>query len=162
MAVVSMPKETLGETLHRQLVQVKPGEWYDIGLMLDLMEELDARVGPNALRQMGRKLFQLSHEAHAKTVASSASQILNGFDGLYRRANRGEDIGGWSVLQFGPGRAVLEKTTPHHCALEEGITVAALNCVDVPATVTQEQCFRKGADSCVFVVTSFVTDKRWA
>lgn len=87
--------------------------------------------------------------------------MLGGFDGLYNRANRGEAIGGWKVLAFKPGCARLEKTTPHHCALEEGIVTAALACVGVPATVSQEQCFRRGADSCIFVMTSVVVDQRW-
>lgn len=86
---------------------------------------------------------------------------LSGFDGIYRRANRGEEIGGWRILEFSPGKARLEKTTPHHCVLEEGIVSAALACVGVPATVTQASCFLSGADACVFVVNSVVTDSRW-
>lgn len=159
--VVSMPKQTLGESLHRRLQAVTAEGWYPIELLLELMDTLDAKLGPNALRQMGRKLFQASHEVHVKAVAKSAADILYGFDDLYGRANRGADIGGWAVQAFGKGIARLDKTTPHHCALEEGIIAAALNCVGVPASVSQEACFRKGADSCVFVVSSFVTDVRW-
>jgi predicted hydrocarbon binding protein len=161
LGVVSMPKHTLGDALHRQLLEVQPGSWYSIELLLELMDTLEQRVGVNALRQMGRKLFQLSHEEHVKQAARSAAEVLGGFDDLYNRANRGDAIGGWKVLEFKPGCARLEKTTPHHCALEEGIVTAALACVGVPATVSQEQCFRKGAESCVFVMTSVVTDQRW-
>ena len=96
-----------------------------------------------------------------RTMAKSARDILTAFDDLYKRANRGEQIGGWKVLDFTPGKARLEKTTPHHCALEEGIVSAALGCVDVPATVTQETCVRRGADSCIFVIASVITDQRW-
>lgn len=156
-----MPKQTLGDALHAQLRQVKADQWYPIELLLELMDTLEKRVGHNALRQMGRKLFQLSHEAHVKQTVRTATEILTGFDALYARANRGEEIGGWKMISLRPGRAVLEKTTPHHCALEEGIMTAALNCIGVPATVAQEQCFRKGAEACVFVVTSVVTDQRW-
>lgn len=161
LGVVSMPKQTLGPALNDKLQKLSPNGWYGIDLMLELMEALDARIGVNGLRQMGRKLFAASHEAHVRGVAKSARDILTSFDDLYKRANRGEAIGGWKVLDFGPGKARLEKTTPHHCALEEGIVSAALGCVDVPATVTQESCLRRGADSCIFVVASVITDKRW-
>lgn len=161
LGVTSMPRQTLGDALHRQLGEVKPDRWYEIELMLDLMDTLERKVGPNALRQMGRKLFELSHEAHVKTIAKSAADVLGGFDELYRRANRGEQIGGWRVLSFGPGRAALEKTTPHNCLLEEGIMTAALAAVGVPATIRQEPCLRQGHDCCVFNVTTIVTDDRW-
>lgn len=162
LAVVSLPKETLGDSVHRQLLGVRADQWYPISTLLELMNTLEERVGANALRQMGKKLFEQTHAEHAKQVAKSAWQMLSAFDLLYRRANRGEDIGGWSLTAFEPGRATLEKTTPHHCALEEGILVSALNCVGVPATVKHEQCVRKNADSCLFTVTSFVTDERWS
>lgn len=161
LGVVSMPGQTLGGPLHERLKAVSPSGWYPIDLMLELLETLDARVGTNGLRQMGRKLFAASHEEHVRATAKSAADILYAFDDIYRRANRGEHIGGWKVLQFKPGRAVLEKTTPHHCALEEGIITAALACVGVPATVAQDQCFRKGADACQLVVTSVISDERW-
>ncbi|MBM4783816.1 MAG: hypothetical protein GQE15_39610 [Archangiaceae bacterium] len=161
LGVVSMPKQTLGPALNDKLQKLSPNGWYGIDLMLELMEALDARVGANGLRQMGRRLFAASHEAHVRAMAKSARDIFTSFDDLYKRANRGQEIGGWKVLAFSPGKARLEKTTPHHCALEEGIVSAALACVDVPATVTQETCLRHGADSCVFVVTSVVSDHRW-
>lgn len=161
LGVVTMPRQTLGAELHERLQQVRPDGWYPIELMHELLSVLHARVGANGLRQMGRKLFVASHEAHVKTVARSARDILTGFDEIYRRANRGTDIGGWKVVEFSPGRARLEKTTPHHCMLEEGIVTAALACVGVPATVSQESCFLQGADCCVFVVTSVVTGARW-
>jgi hypothetical protein len=161
LGVVTMPRQTLGPALHERLKQVRPDGWYPIELMHELLSALHERVGTNGLRQMGRKLFVASHEAHVKTVAHSAWDILSGFDGIYRRANRGGDIGGWKMLEFSPGRARLEKTTPHHCMLEEGIVTAALASMGVPATVSQESCFLQGAEACVFVVTSVVTDARW-
>jgi len=86
---------------------------------------------------------------------------VHGIDGMYRAANRGTDIGGWAVLDFSPGKAVLEKTTPHHCVLEEGILEAALRAVNVTATIYQRTCFRKGADSCEIVISSHIVDGRW-
>lgn len=158
--VVGLPKQTLGESLYARLEPVRADGWYPIELLLELMETLDQKLGPNALRQMGRKLFQASHQAHVKANLKTAAELLYGMHGLYERANRGEAIGGWKVLSFGKGAAKLEKTTPHHCVMEEGIVAEALNCLGVPGTVTQEQCFRRGAESCIFVATSVIADEK--
>lgn len=75
LGVVSMPKQTLGTDLHHRLLQVKPNGWYPIELMHEVLSVLHGRIGANGLRQMGRKLFVASHEAHVKTVARSAWDI---------------------------------------------------------------------------------------
>jgi hypothetical protein len=103
----------------------------------------------------------MSHAARIKGVAQSARDILYGMDAMYRFANRGVAIGGWSVLEFQPGQATLEKTTPHHCAVEQGILTEALSLVGCPVNIEQSQCMRKGAESCLFVLTSSVVDARW-
>jgi hypothetical protein len=144
-----------------RLRSVKPDGWYPIGWLLEAMDALFAKLGHFGLVQMGRNLFRLSHEQRVKQVATSVADIIYGIDGMYRHANRGEQIGGWQVLNFLPGRALLDKTTPHHCAMEEGILSQALIAVGVPALVVQRDCFRKGAESCVYVVTSTITDARW-
>ena len=161
LGVVSMPQHVLGPELHARISGMQPDGWYPVGTLLELLEVLDRKVGANALRQMGRRLFELSHQAHVEETQLTCAQLIGGFDGIYRRANRGGEIGGWRVLSFQPGRAVLEKTTPHHCALEEGIISAALAAVGIPATVAQQTCLRRGSDVCTFVVTSFISDGRW-
>ncbi len=91
------------------------------------MEKLDSHVGHYGLLRMGRKLFHLSHEARVLEVAKSARDIVYGIDDMYHHANRGQMIGGWSVLSFNSGHAELEKTTPHHCVMEQGslaVTIA--------------------------------------
>jgi hypothetical protein len=80
---------------------------------------------------------------------------------MYHHANRGSGIGGWKVLRFDPGYAELEKTTPHHCVMEQGILSGALAAVKCPGIVSQKQCFRQGADACLYVVSSSFTDERW-
>jgi hypothetical protein len=161
LQVVSLPEQTLGAELARSLSAVKPDQWYPIQQLLEPMELLSKQIGSLALRQMGRRLFQLSHAERLKEVARSARDVIYGIDGMYHHANRGTEIGGWTVLKFTPGRATLEKTTPHHCVMEEGILSEALSCLGIPALVRQDQCFRKGADACLFVVSSQVTDERW-
>lgn len=125
LGVVSMPQQTLGSVLHQRLLEVRPDGWYPISLMLAVLDTLDERMGVEGLRQMGRKLFEYSHEEHVKKTLASVEQILTGFDALYHRANRGEGIGGWTVLALEPGAATLQCTAPHHCALAEGIVHAA-------------------------------------
>jgi len=125
------------------------------------MERIDAVVGRAGLVQMGRNLFRLSHEERITAKAKSAADIVFGIDDMYRHANRGERIGGWSVVHFKPGFATLHKTTPHHCAMEEGILMEALSVIGVPAVVTQSECFRQSAPHCVYELSSIVTDDRW-
>ena len=64
-------------------------------------------------------------------------------------------------LEFKPGHAELEKTTPHHCVMEEGILEEALRTLGVTAKIEQKACFRKGAEACRFVITSAITDIAW-
>jgi len=80
---------------------------------------------------------------------------------MYRHANRGTAIGGWRVLRFEPGRAELEKTTPHLCTMEEGILTQALAALGIPVIIEQPACFRQGAAACHLVLTSRIADVRW-
>lgn len=62
------------------------------------------------------------------------------------------------MLTFLPGSAELEKNTPHHCVMEQGILSAALAAVGCPGIVAQRQCFRQGADTCIYTI--FCVDRR--
>jgi hypothetical protein len=161
VAALPMPQRLLGEEVAERLGSVDSDGWYPIAWLLDAMEVLDKRIGNNGLLQMGRKLFDLSHAVQFKANAKSAADLVYGIDGMYRHANRGTGIGGWEVVAFEPGRAELEKTTPHHCVMEEGIFSAALLTLEVPALVHQTACFRRGSDACRFVLTSPVHDQKW-
>jgi hypothetical protein len=161
LKVCTMPYQVLGADLAERLRKVEANKWYPIQLLLEAMDVLAERVGYAGLLQMGRALFRLSHEESVRQVARSAGDIVFGLDGMYRNANRGEQIGGWRVLAFSPGFAKLEKTTPHHCWMEEGILAEAMRAVDVAAFVNQTECFRKGADACLYTITSLIQDQRW-
>ena len=87
--------------------------------------------------------------------------VVFGIDGMYRHANRGEGIGGWKVTRFTPGVAVLEKTTPHFCALEEGILYEALHIVGAESLIVQSKCRSRGDALCEFELRSSVRDARW-
>lgn len=156
------PERALSPELLARLQTVKADRWYPIGWLLEALEAMDQKLGTYALRNVGWKLFELSHAENVKKVASSARDVLYGFDGFYHQANRGVGIGGWKVLSFAPGHAELEKTTPHHCGMEEGIMQEALRTLGVKSEVTQRECFRKGAESCVFLVDSPIVDERWS
>jgi len=156
------PERALGSELLARLNTVKADQWYPISWLLEALEAMDQKLGTYALRNVGWKLFELSHAETVKKVASSARDILYGFDGFYRHANRGGNIGGWKVLSFAPGHAELDKTTPHHCMMEEGIIQEALRTMGVKSEVTQRECFRKGAESCVFLIDSPIRDARWS
>lgn len=162
LKILKMPEQVLGHDEAQALARVDPDAWYPIEWLLALMEKLDEHVGQYGLVRMGRTLFELSHAEEVKKVARSARDVVYGIDGMYRNANRGTRIGGWKVLSFEPGRAVLEKTTPHHCQMEQGILLAALATVGCQGSIEQTSCFRQGADACLFVMTSAHTDERWS
>jgi hypothetical protein len=158
---ILMPEPILGKELTDRLRAVQPTRWYPIADLLEPLEELDRKLSPDSLRKVGRTLFSLSHEAQFRRSATSARDVVYGIQQLYRIANRGTDIGGWTVISFEPGRAILEKTTPHHCVMEEGILEAGLRVLNVPSVIHQTSCFRAGAEACRFSITSHVTDARW-
>jgi hypothetical protein len=155
------PESVLSEATVERLAVVKPNDFYPIAWFLEMMEELDLRMGRVSLVRLGRKVFKVSHAERVLKSAHTARDIVYGIDGMYRHANRGTDIGGWKVVAFTPGHAELDKSTPHHCAMEEGILLEALFAVGVPARIEQTRCFRDGAPSCLYVVTSVVIDRRW-
>jgi hypothetical protein len=162
LAILKLPEQILGEEDSTRLRSVTPSEWYPIDWLLDLMEKLDERVGHYGLMRMGRTLFKMSHEERVLRRATCARDVIFGIDAMYHFANRGDQIGGWEVLLFEPGRAELLKTTPHHCVMEQGILLAALSAVGCPGIVTQRTCFRAGADACIYEITSALTGERWS
>src|SRR6187431_119743 len=127
--ILKMPEQILGVEDASRLSAIRPEAWYPIDLMLDLVDKLDREIGRYGLLRMGRKLFNLSHETRVGQVATCARDIVYGIDDMYHHSNRGRMIGGSEVLGFQPGLATLEKTTPHHCIMEEGILSAALSAV---------------------------------
>ncbi len=161
MDVLPIPEQILGKEKAQELRQVKPDSWYPIKMLLEPLDLLIQKMGDRALVPIGFALVKLSHADAIKKNYSSAKQLLGGFDGIYHRANRGEDIGGWKMLSFEPGKAVLENTTPHPCNLEVGIVQEALRVLQVPSIIKQSQCLLEGADCCHFVVTSHVKDRHW-
>ena len=159
---VHLPEQIFEPELLGRLRQVKPDQSYPIGLLLELFEVLDHKLGRYALVSMGWGIFKASHQEAFSKVASSARDAIYGIDGMYKHANRGLRIGGWKVTRFEPGVAELEKTTPHHCVVEEGILQEALRSVGVNARIEQPECFRLGAPLCRYLVTSEVKDSRWS
>lgn len=158
---MNRPEQVLDEATIVFLRKLKPDDWYPIAILLDLMERMEEELGRFALIKMGRTLFKLSHEQRFLQTAKSARDVVYGIDAMYRHANRGTAIGGWRVLAFEPGRAELEKTTPHLCTMEEGILLQALSALGVPANIEQPDCFRQGASFCRFVITSRISDRLW-
>jgi hypothetical protein len=161
MHTVKFPEQILGQVWVDRLQAVAPGEWYPIGTLLELLEHLAKRGGRASLVQMGRQLFRDSHQARLTPELKSAGDVLFGIDAMYHHANRGENIGGWEVLRFAPGHAVLRKTTPHHCALEEGILYEALHTVGAESLIVQGKCRQDGAPACEFEIRSSVRDAKW-
>ncbi len=139
-----------------------PDGWYPIAWLLQMMESIEAKIGRFGLIKVGRVLFQQSHEARLGDQLATGYDVIHGIDGMYRFSNRGDDIGGWRVVEFDSARAVLENNTLHPCVMEEGILAQALKAVGSPSTVMQSQCFRDGADCCVYAIEPSSSVGPWA
>jgi hypothetical protein len=155
------PEHILGAEWLGRLKAIEPEGWYPVSTLLELLQKLAHKGGHASVVQMGRQLFRDSHQKRLTPKLHSAADVLFGIDGMYHHANRGEGIGGWQVVRFAPGQAVLRKTTPHHCALEEGILYEALHTVGVEALIVQGSCVQGGAPHCEFEIRSSVRDERW-
>lgn len=150
LQVITMAESLLGAELAQKLRAVKPDQWYPIGLLLDSMELVAKKVGRTGLVQMGRNLFRLTHQEKFLSVATCVGDFAYGAHGMYLAANRGEGIGGWKLLAFEPGLAILENSTPHRCEMEEGIFAEAMVALKLPVTVKQTACVHDGAPNCIF------------
>jgi hypothetical protein len=159
--ILKLPEQVLGVQESRKIAAIDLNGWYPVEWLLDLMEKIDKSLGHYGLLRMGRTIFDLSHKARVVAVARCARDIVYGIDGMYQHSNRGTAIGGWKVLRFEAGFAELEKTTPLHCVMEQGLLTAALMAVGCPGTVSQTACLRKGDPACIFSITSLFVDERW-
>lgn len=161
LSTMKVPEAVLGKAWVERLQALEPDGWYPISMLLDLQHEVVRRGGRASLVQMGRQLFRDSHRQRLTPALHSARDVVHGIDAMYHHANRGENIGGWEVVAFSPGRAVLKKTTPHHCALEEGILLEAIHTVGAEALVNHLTCMQQGAQACEMEIFSQVRDTRW-
>ncbi len=159
--VLKLPEQVLGVELCRRMKGIDPNAWYPVELLLDLTERLDKAVGSYGLLQTGRTVFQIVHRERGRPVASGARDVLDSMDNLYHYGNRGVGIGGWKLLRIEPGKAEIEKTTPHHCMMEQGMLSAALQSVGCPGVISQRECLRNGAGACVYTISSAISDERW-
>lgn len=160
LAALKEPEQALGPEEVRRLREVDPESWYPVDWLLSVIETLHLAVGQQGVLRIGRRRFELSHRL--RVPYTSARDVVYGIDEMYHHANRGQAIGGWTVLAFEPGYAKLEKTTPHHCAMEQGILSAALSSAQCPSTISQSECFRAGADACIYTIESTLSDARWS
>lgn len=161
LKILRMPEQVLGNQEYERARRVQPDGWYPIVWLLDLAEILEAHVGRYGLMQMGRRIFETTHKARVLAQAKTARDILYGMDGIYHHSNRGRGIGGFQVVNFNGGVAELEKNTPLHCVVDQGLLTEALLATGCACNVVQTRCFREGADSCTYEITSAFVDKRW-
>src|SRR5258706_11227528 len=135
-------QQILGPLALDRLTHVVPDGWYPIAWLLEVMETLGSKLGRFGLIKMGRALFKLSHEQRVLREATSGHDIVRGIDAMYHHANRGQEIGGWRLVRFDETSAALEKTTPHHSAMEEGILAQGLSAGGAEGVINQGEGFR--------------------
>ncbi len=164
MAVLNtmrFPEEVLGPYWLERLRSMNHEAWYPMQTMLELQQQVLHRGGRASLVQMGRQFFLDTHHQRMGGKLRSAGDVIYGLDRMYRFANRGQNIGGWEVLGFGPGHGVLRKKTPYHCAVDEGFLHEALQSVGVVVLIVQPACSLTGATTCELELCSSMRDQRW-
>lgn len=161
LRTIKQPEELLGANWVSRLREINAGGWYPIDTLLELEGELIRKGGQATLVQLGRQLFRDCLQKRLTPRLRSAGDVFFSIDGMYRGANRGQDIGGWEVLCFSPGHARLRTTTPHHCAVQEGLLHEGLKCVGAVASIAQPRCREAGAPCCEFELRSSAQDSRW-
>ena len=159
---LKLPEQVLGTAEWRRLQQVDPDGWYPVDWVLGLTEILEAHVGTLGLMQVGRKLFTSAHKHRVLRSAKTAKDICYALDDIYRHSNRGSGIGGFTVVKFEPGLCEIEKNSVEHCILDQGLLCEALLAIGCACNVVQTRCFRDGADTCLYRVTSAFADARWS
>lgn len=135
--------------------------WYPIDVLLALGIAAEERFGSELLVRIGEEIFARSHAATFRSSAATVADVAYGIDGMYRAANRGKGLGGWRVIEFTEGRALIEKTTPHPCQIEEGILGAACATLSVPVAISQTQCVRHDHDACWFALRALGPTSHW-
>ena len=152
----------LGVEETRRLRSVDPAAWYPIDWMLNLMAKLNHQIGHYGLVRMGRRLFEMSHQARARQSLKTARDIVYAMNAMYHNANREvSGIGGWSVVLFEPGYTELEKTTPHHCVMEQGISGRAQQGGILLETSRRAAVFGRAPTLASIRISSAVVDERW-
>lgn len=158
---MKFPGEVLGKYWMERLQGIEASHWYPVSIHLELQQQVLHRGGRASLVRMGRQQFRDSHHGRLAPVLNSAGDVLTRVDRMYRHSNRGQKIGGWELLALGPGHAALRKSTPHHCALEEGFLHEALQSVGALAVIAQPSCVLTGGKTCELDVRSQLKDDRW-
>ena len=155
------PDFILGATLAQKIRKLKPDEWVPIALLMELYEKLSEKLGPYHMKQVGWTIVKRYHASDVLKRFHSAEEVVYALDALYRQGNRGTAIGGWKVTLFTPTRCEMEKTTPHHCGMEEGIVEEMMRTLGISTTVYQTDCLRKGSDLCRFVIEPKGSNPPW-
>ena len=73
---------------------------------------------------------------------------------VYHQANRGSEIGDWSVIKKEPKHIIMNNSTMHNCHLEEGILLGGISAFGGMAPrIVQTTCVKKGDPFCTFDIT---------
>jgi hypothetical protein len=156
-----VPDLLLGADEVAALRTLPPESWCPVSTHVRLVQRVRAQLGDAVIRSIGATIFAATQEGAVRAARPSVRTVVFGFDRLYRSTNRGPDIGSWQVARFSAGDALLQKTTPHDCVLDEGFLEAMFRTLQVPVVIYQESCVRNGADRCDFRLASHVVDARW-
>jgi hypothetical protein len=114
--------QRFADDLFRRL-QHNDGEEWEQWKLLVACYCIEREIGPNALRNLGQKVFSQVPKPEAKTVPDA----IRGVQIAFQEQHGGMSpklIGGWQIQQESPGSLLVDDTTFYPCALHEGLMAA--------------------------------------
>lgn len=131
----------------------QPGEWYPMQDYLDAFQEIENRVGPNTVEQIGRSIPEVVEwPGGIETVPAAMEQL----DDVYQMNHRGGEIGSYEFRMTGAQEGRMECYNPYPCALDRGIVTGIARKFSPEGSLVRveevEGCRMDGAETCVYAV----------
>lgn len=111
---------SLGERLlaDRGIADVREDGWYSLQCFVAVLEEIERRVGPHTMFQIGR---QIPEFVRLPERVRGFEEVCAAFDKAFDLNHRGGDAGGIGYSVTGSRSAVIVTTTPYPCDFDRGV-----------------------------------------
>ncbi len=128
-------------------------KWYPMEQFTLLTDHIEKEFSPNVIRKIGKAIIPEMKKAGV-LPEMSPELFLEGLSMVYHQANRGPNIGDWSVIKKEPKHFIMNNSTMHNCHLEEGILLGGISSFGGNAPrIVQTTCVKKGDSFCTFDIT---------
>ena len=137
----------------RGIAEPKPHRWYPLRGLLSCLEEIETRVGPNTLYQIGR---QIPQQGYYPPGLETLEEILPALDGAYQSCHRGGEIGSYHFAFTGMSSGTMTCDAPYPCDFDRGVLEALIRRFEPEGTFVHIEhdetspCRKLGGESCTY------------